>query len=189
MTLSGVERQPADFGQTLYVWGLPSGPYLILPILGPTDPRDAVGSTVDSYADPFTIVANQYGITELTTTRFIVGGVEERGRVMDVYDDLEKNSVDFYAEMRSLWQQHRDAELRNGKTPDTAPGLYDDPGVPAKPAPPAAKPGAGSTATHATAAAKMPHKLDRRRQAALLKHLRLGRLSPCAARRCAGRAA
>ena len=53
MTLSGVERQPADFGQTLYAWGIPSGPYLVLPILGPTNPRDAVGSAVDSYDDPF----------------------------------------------------------------------------------------------------------------------------------------
>jgi len=140
MTLSGVERQNADFGQTLFVWGVPSGPYLILPILGPTNPRDAVGSAVDSYADPATILANEHGVTELTTSRFIVGGVEERARVLDVLDDLEKNSVDFYAELRSLTQQHREAELRHGKAPDAVPGLYDDPGQPATPAP--AKPGA-----------------------------------------------
>ncbi len=83
MTLSGVERQPADFGQTLYVWGVPSGPYLILPILGPTNPRDAVGSAVNSYDDPFTILANDHGVTELTTARFVVGGIEERASVLD----------------------------------------------------------------------------------------------------------
>ena len=152
MALSGVERQPADFGQTLFVWGVPSGPYLVLPILGPTDPRDAVGSTVDSYADPFTIVANDHGVTELTTARFVVGGVEERAKVLDVLDDLEKNSVDFYAQMRSLWQQHRDAELRHGKAPDAVPGLYDDPGAPARPAAPAAKPRAARPSATQTAA-------------------------------------
>lgn len=143
MTLSGVERQPADFGQTLYVWGVPSGPYLILPILGPTNPRDAIGSAVDSYADPTMILVNENNVTEVTTTRFIVGGIEERASVLDELDSLEKNSVDFYAEMRSLAQQHRAAELKNGKAPDAEPDLYIDPGktAPAKPgaakAPPA----------------------------------------------------
>lgn len=135
MTLSGVARQPADFGQTLYVWGVPSGPYLVLPILGPTNPRDAVGSAVDSYADPTMIMVNENNVTEVTTWRFVVGGVDERASVLDELDALEKNSVDFYAEMRSLAQQHRAAELRNGKAPDAEPDLYMDPGKtpPAKP--------------------------------------------------------
>jgi phospholipid-binding lipoprotein MlaA len=187
MTLSGVERQPADFGQTLFVWGLPAGPYLILPILGPTDPRDAVGSAVDSYADPFTIVANDHGVTELTTARFIVGGVEERARVMDVLDDLEKNSIDYYAEMRSLWQQHRDAELRHGKAPQTVPGLYDDPGQGATPASPA-KPGAiNSPPAHMTANAgtmRHPPATYHSRQAAQ-KSLPGHHVSQCGAPHCA----
>ena len=115
MTMSGVERQPADFGQTLFVWGIPSGPYLVLPIVGPSNPRDGVGNLVDSYADPFTILANAHGVTELTTGRLIVGGVDERAEVMDVLDDLQKNSLDFYAQLRSLSQQHRAAELRHVK--------------------------------------------------------------------------
>ena len=157
MTLSGVERQPADFGQTLFVWGIPSGPYLVLPILGPSNPRDAIGATVDSYADPFTIVANDHGVTELTTARFVVGGADERAAVLDELDDLQKNAVDFYAEMRSLTQQHRDAELRHGEAPKAAPGLYDDPGqsgptpnpAPAHPAP--AKAGARTGGVKQTA--------------------------------------
>jgi phospholipid-binding lipoprotein MlaA len=164
MTLSGVERQPADFGQTLYVWGVPSGPYLILPILGPTNPRDAVGSAVDSYDDPFTIIANDHGLALLTTSRFVVGGIDERAQVLDVLDDLQKNAVDFYAEMRSLSQQHREAELRHGKAPEAAPGLYDDPGQAAPP--PGAKPGAArhgppSVATAATAVAARPPPVPR----------------------------
>jgi phospholipid-binding lipoprotein MlaA len=90
-------------------------------------------------------------VTELTTSRFIVGGVEERARVLDVLDDLEKNSVDFYAELRSLTQQHREAELRHGKAPDAVPGLYDDPGQPAAPPPAPAKPGAVTVPIRQTA--------------------------------------
>jgi phospholipid-binding lipoprotein MlaA len=187
MTLSGVERQPADFGQTLYVWGMSSGPYLILPILGPTNPRDAVGSAVDSYDDPFTILANQSGITELTTARFLVGGVDERAEVLDELDSLEQNSVDFYAELRSLSQQHRAAELRHGKAPDAAPDLYNDPGATPAPAAAPPKPGAAKApvmrAAHlAKPVARYPAAPHARRAQ---KRSRLGRLSPCAAQRCA----
>ncbi|HWB49937.1 MAG TPA: VacJ family lipoprotein [Stellaceae bacterium] len=210
-TLSGVERQPADFGQTLYVWGIASGPYLVLPILGPSTPRDAIGGGVDSYADPFTILAKNDDVTDLLTYRFVVGGIEERAGVLDVLDDLEKNSVDFYAQLRSLWQQHRDAELRHGKAPETAPGLYDDPGKPAPPpssATPARKPAAMRPATvHAAKAAAAPpgkahtpaahahHTAAGRRRdaqrhpAAVAKQPRLSRAILCAASRCAGRAA
>jgi len=125
---SGIDRQPADFGQTLFVWGFPSGPYLVLPILGPSNPRDAAGTGVDSYADPFTILANANGVTELTLSRLGATGLDERARVIDVLDALEKNSIDYYAELRSLTQQHRAAELTRGIAPDTTPNLYIDPG-------------------------------------------------------------
>jgi phospholipid-binding lipoprotein MlaA len=202
MTLSGVPREPADFGQTMYVWGVPSGHYLILPILGPTDARDGVGSAVDSYDDPFTILANDHGVTELTTARFIVGGVEERAKVLGELDDLEKNSVDFYAQMRSLWQQHRDAELKRGKAPDAAPGLYDDPGagkaapVPATPPAGAAKPSASrATTVHTAVLATAPRYPVTHRWQPAQKHLSAQkplsarRLTRCATTRCAGRAA
>lgn len=153
MSLSGVERQPADFGQTMFVWGIPSGPYLILPILGPTNPRDAIGSAVDSYADPTTILANEHGVTELTTARLVAGGADDRAQVLDVLDSLEKNSVDFYAEMRSLAQQHRAAQLHHDKAPDAEPGLYNDPGqsAPGKPTPASLKPAARTGGPRQTA--------------------------------------
>jgi phospholipid-binding lipoprotein MlaA len=141
-TMSGIERQPADFGQTLYVWGIKSGPYLILPIFGPSNPRDAIGQGVDSYADPFTIWANDHGVTELTTARLIGGGVDDRAQVLDILDDLEKNSVDFYAQLRSVAQQNRAAELNHGTAPTATPNLYNDPGTPAATPTPAAPPAA-----------------------------------------------
>jgi phospholipid-binding lipoprotein MlaA len=155
MTLSGVDRQTADFGQTLFAWGVPSGPYLILPIVGPSNPRDAVGATVDSYDDPFTILANQYGVTELITSRLVVGGVDERAGVLDELDDLEKNSVDFYAQLRSLSQQHRNAELHHGDAPAAEPGLYNDPGRPQPPRP-ASPPKSGATKAPVTQTAAVP---------------------------------
>jgi phospholipid-binding lipoprotein MlaA len=186
MTLSGVERQPADFGQTLFVWGIPSGPYLILPLLGPSNPRDAIGSAVDSYADPATILANSHGLTELTTSRLVVGGIDDLAQVLDVLDDLEKNSVDFYAQLRSLTQQHRAAELRHDKAPDTVPGLYNDPGQPARPAKPTA---AAAPLARTASAAALSHHIPGRQKHAAVKHWRLGRVSPCATRRCAVRGA
>ena len=129
MALNGVKRQTADFGQTLYVWGAPSGPYLILPLLGPSNPRDAIGGAVDSYADPATILSKSEDVQDLLVDRFIVAGVDERAGVLDVLDDLERNSVDFYAQMRSLSQQHRQAELGHTKMPTVPTELYSDPGL------------------------------------------------------------
>ena len=207
MALNGVERQPADFGQTLYVWGVPSGPYLILPILGPSNPRDAIGGGVDSYADPFTIIAKNEDVTDALTTRFIIGGVEDRAAALDILDDLEKNSVDFYAQLRSLAQQHRDAELHHGKvqTPDISPGLYDDPGSGQPAAPPGKSSNAGPTPRKQIAsAARLPQKRittafayqsGRRRQFhgfhrhVAMNQSRFLRLSWCVRPRCAGRAA
>jgi phospholipid-binding lipoprotein MlaA len=141
----GLDSQTGDFGQTLYVWGFPQGPYLVLPVLGPSNPRDALGMVADNYIDPFSYVATVEDIDNLAIIRFVLGGIDERARVMDVLDDLQKNSLDFYAQLRSLAQQHRAAELRRSVAPQPGPGFYDVPDkVPAGPgrsaAPPASPP-------------------------------------------------
>jgi phospholipid-binding lipoprotein MlaA len=127
-TRSGLPHQTGDFGQTLFVWGLPQGPYLVLPILGPSNPRDAIGMGVDSFADPVSFLADAHGVTELTTARLVAGGIDQRARVLDVLDDLQKNSLDFYAQLRSLSQQHRQSELHNGSTAAPDASFYVDPG-------------------------------------------------------------
>src|SRR5260221_7206645 len=96
----GLKRQPADFGQTLYTWGVPSGPYLILPVLGPANPRDAIGAGSGSYADPLSLMARIRGFEELSIGRFVADGVDQRARVLDVLDDLPKNYLDVYAQLR-----------------------------------------------------------------------------------------
>lgn len=139
----GLDKQSGDFGQTLFVWGVPDGPYLILPLLGPSNPRDTVGMGIDAYIDPFSYLATAADLDELQISRFVLGGIDERAQVIDVLDDLEKNSLDFYAQLRSLAQQRRAAELRHGAAPAPAADFYEDPSkAPATPAtaPPAPPP-------------------------------------------------
>lgn len=116
--------EKADFGETLYSWGVPSGPYLVLPVLGPSNPRDAIGMGVDSYLDPLTFLANAKGLQVVEVPRLVTDGVDQRARVLTVLDDLRRNSLDFYAELRSLSQQQRAAELNSG-APSTPKNFYD----------------------------------------------------------------
>ncbi|HJU19768.1 MAG TPA: VacJ family lipoprotein [Stellaceae bacterium] len=120
----GIPRATADFGETLYSWGISSGPYLVLPVLGPSNPRDAVGMAVDSYVDPLTFLANAKGLQEVEVPRLVTDGVDQRADVLTVLDDLRKNSIDFYAELRSLSQQQRAAQLNRGE-PSTPKNFYD----------------------------------------------------------------
>jgi phospholipid-binding lipoprotein MlaA len=136
----GLDKQSGDFGQTLFVWGLPEGPYLILPVLGPSNPRDAIGMGIDAYTDPFSFLATAKDLDEIQITRFVLDGVDQRARVIDVLDDLEKNSLDFYAQLRSLSQQHRAAELRHGAAAQPGANFYDDPSKMAASPPNAATP-------------------------------------------------
>jgi phospholipid-binding lipoprotein MlaA len=129
-TPSGLEKQSGDFGQTLYSWGVKDGPFLMLPILGPSNPRDGIGMGVDGFIDPFGYVAGDFNVrTPYTVGRMVVGGIDELSRNLDTLDQLQRDSIDFYASLRSLYRQHRASELRHG-APADVPGLeslYDDP--------------------------------------------------------------
>jgi phospholipid-binding lipoprotein MlaA len=125
-TDQGYARQEGDFGQTLFTWGVPDGPYLVLPVLGPSNPRDAVGYGVDAYADPFGYWADS---TAFSVSRFAARGVDQREQVLDELDSIERTSLDYYATIRSLWRQNRLKELYNGRPPEpTYEELYEDPG-------------------------------------------------------------
>lgn len=122
----GLERHEEDFGQTLAVWGAPEGPYLMLPLLGPSNVRDTVGLVVDSLAlDPFNIV-NSVELDYYGYASTIVGGLNRRVAVLGTLDEIERTSIDFYAAVRSLYRQHRNDQIRNGETKSehlTAPSL------------------------------------------------------------------
>lgn len=117
----GLARQTGDFGQTLYVWGAPAGDFLVLPLLGPTTQRDAIGRVVDIAGDPIGWMF--FGTLGTPTADYVNGGlaaleVLERARMLD---DVERDSVDYYARLKSLWEQNRAAELRSADTPVAVP--------------------------------------------------------------------
>jgi len=114
-----------DFGQTLAVWGVPSGPYLMLPLLGPSNIRDAVGRGVDSMADPAPYIVSEY-TTDLNTylfsgTRLAATAIDKRSRILGELEELERTSLDFYATVRSLYIQKRRDDIRNGGTGEPVP--------------------------------------------------------------------
>ncbi|HJW41483.1 MAG TPA: VacJ family lipoprotein [Rhizomicrobium sp.] len=113
----GIPPHDEDFGQTLAVWGADEGPYLVLPFAGPSNPRDLVGMGGDIAMDPFTW-ARFHGSKTFSFVRAGVGVLDLRARNVDNLDEIERTSVDLYATTRSLYRQHRNAEIRNG-APDT----------------------------------------------------------------------
>jgi phospholipid-binding lipoprotein MlaA len=128
---AGYEHQPADFGQTLHVWGFPEGPYLVLPLLGPSNVRDAIGLGADTFIDPFRYMAVVNRSGTATWGRFGAEGIDERAQNIDALDDLKRNSVDFYAELRSIMRQRRAAQLREASSaaPPDSGDLYSDPAL------------------------------------------------------------
>ncbi len=117
----GIEFKNEDFGQTLAVWNMPEGPYLMLPVLGPSNPRDAIGRVVDFFIDPLNIWAKSNNEEWTIMTRTAAEAVDFRALHYDTIEDLEKSSLDFYATIRSLYRQRRADEINNGKVdPSTA---------------------------------------------------------------------
>lgn len=108
----GLERHNEDFGQTLAVWGFEEGFYLMLPVFGPSNPRDTVGLVVDSFIDPIGYIAP----FAFRFSRSAVEGIDKRADVLEVLDELERTSVDFYATIRSLYRQRRADEVRQGES-------------------------------------------------------------------------
>ena len=113
--VAGIDRQEEDFGQTLGVWGLGEGPYLVLPVIGPRPPRDLAGMVADTYIDPWNYLARRNDIDfPEQTVRFIAEGVDARSRNIEAIDEIERSSIDFYATVRSLYRQRRAALISNG---------------------------------------------------------------------------
>ncbi len=118
-TQAGIPHAPEDFGQTLAVWGVGDGPYLVLPLLGPSNLRDTAGYAVDTVGDPVRIWAYGTDHKGAYMTRGVVSAIDRRSEVLKEVDDLRRNSLDFYATVRSLYQQQRRAAINNNKAPAT----------------------------------------------------------------------
>ncbi|WP_415321077.1 VacJ family lipoprotein [Candidatus Pelagibacter sp. Uisw_092] len=112
------EYEKEDYGQTLGVWGVGAGCYVVLPVLGPSTIRDTVGSFInvlggDPYYNASTHGNNEYLSDSIYMTTKIVSGVDFRARNLESIDNLEKNSLDFYASVRSLYLQDRQQKIAN----------------------------------------------------------------------------
>jgi phospholipid-binding lipoprotein MlaA len=104
----------ADFGQTLGVWGVGPGPAVQLPLLGPSNLRDTVGTGIRLFGDPLGYVPGK-PMQVVTMTGGVVGAVDGRARLLAATDELERNSVDYYAALRALRAQQRAAFIEEGK--------------------------------------------------------------------------
>ena len=114
------KEEKEDYGQTLGRWGVGPGCYVVLPILGPSTVRDTVG-TVATFVggDPW------YNVTAKNDTSYfkesdyygtrITGGIDYRAKNIDSFESIEKNSIDFYASIRSLYLQDRQQKILNSK--------------------------------------------------------------------------
>ncbi len=119
----GYPYHDEDFGQTLGAHGVGEGFYLVLPIFGPSNPRDGIGMLVDMYLDPMSYAAEAADIEDLIMARKIASGIDKRARNLDTIEDLKRDSIDFYARVRSLHRQSRANEINNGEAPEDAPLL------------------------------------------------------------------
>jgi phospholipid-binding lipoprotein MlaA len=121
----GYPRHESDFGITLALWGVPDGPFLFLPVLGPSDPRDAAGFGVDVALDPFTWIGKGAVVTDLNYARFGTTAVDARTGALDQIDQINKTALDPYATFRSLYRQHRASQIaaaRNNAPNNSQPG-------------------------------------------------------------------
>jgi phospholipid-binding lipoprotein MlaA len=133
----GYPGHTEDLGQTLGVWGVPEGPYLVVPILGPSSVRDASTRVADSYMDPFSYLEGPLGLSYIFTYRYVARGLEERSRNLTTLDAIREGSLDYYATLRSIYRQNREYEVNNGRqTAEPAPATAADPGTPAQQAEP-----------------------------------------------------
>ena len=112
------EYEREDYGQTFGAWGIGAGCYVVLPVIGPSTVRDAFGSFVnvlggDPYYNASVHGNNQYLDKDLYMTTKIISGIDFRAKNLETIDNLEKNSMDFYASVRSLYLQDRQQKIRN----------------------------------------------------------------------------
>jgi phospholipid-binding lipoprotein MlaA len=145
---AGVPPHDEDAGQTFARWGIPSGPYIMLPLLGPSTVRDSFGFAADIFADPLryvlrsetlpigiitspatvgvTIAERNRGVgSNVGTGLMIASALSQLDQNIDRLDELQRGALDPYVALREAYRQYRQAEIDNGKPPKSNP--EDDP--------------------------------------------------------------
>jgi len=119
-TAGGLEVYDEDFGQTLAVWGVPDGPYVYLPVLGPQTLRDAIALPVDIYSD----LLIHYDVSSVRDRVYAVRAIDVRARLFTV-ETLLKDSKDPYITVRESFLQNRRFQVFDGDPPEDE-DFYDE---------------------------------------------------------------
>jgi phospholipid-binding lipoprotein MlaA len=110
----GLERHPEDFGQTLAVWGVPNGPYVVLPLFGPSTLRDTAGMPVDTSVD----YVRNLDHTATRNSALAVRIVDKRASLLDAGNMLNQAAIDKYTFTRDAYLQYRRNQVYDGNPPD-----------------------------------------------------------------------
>jgi len=113
-TKMGIPNHGEDFGQTLAVWGVDEGPYLLLPFFGPSNPRDTSGLVVDALADPTNFIHFKQHLWWAAGREYFTL-LDLRSQTYQTIQGIQRSSVDYYASLRSLYRQLRQNEILNGR--------------------------------------------------------------------------
>jgi len=111
----GWPNHDADAGMTLALWGVPTGPYVYLPLFGPSSPREGVGLGMDYMMDPFNWIGVDATDRDLGYGKTGVSALDERSRVIDDLDKVTGQALDPYATIRSLYRQHRQSQIEDAR--------------------------------------------------------------------------
>ena len=114
---AGIEKGNEDFGQTFGVWGIPQGPYLFIPVLGPSTVRDGTGLIVRGYASPLSYIVNDVPVRNVL---YGLGFVDARAQALQSESFVDQAALDRYTFIRRAYLQRRAYLVRDGKpAPET----------------------------------------------------------------------
>jgi len=111
---AGVPKHHEDFGQTLGYWGVNTGPYVVLPFLGPSSIRDGTGLIADIYMHPITHIED----VPTRNRRYALGIIDKRAGLLKAESILKEAAIDEYAYVRDAYQQYRRNLVHDGNPPD-----------------------------------------------------------------------
>ncbi|MGM0422355.1 MAG: MlaA family lipoprotein [Pseudomonadota bacterium] len=115
----GLNYEQEDFGQTLAVWGVGDGFYMVWPVIGPSSLRDSVGFGVDALADPVRILAFNADEEWIYYTRNGIEFLDAKASLVDTLRDVRKESLDYYSSVKTIYEQRRTALIRDNVYKDT----------------------------------------------------------------------
>jgi phospholipid-binding lipoprotein MlaA len=108
----GLDRNDREFGQTLGVWGIKSGPYLMLPFMGPSTVRDTVGVVADQFTDPRNYIFGAW----VSWSLFVVSSMDQRAQLLGTADKVLEGAYDKYAVLRNVYLQHREFKVHGDRS-------------------------------------------------------------------------